>query len=120
MTAGGAVSDGPNAVSRRNVTLAEQRLPAARVSGGSNARRTGRAPFAEQRLPAARALPGGNRRRLPRGSRSAVTRAERLGRKDDRGRMPHVQRLFPEFDAAQREFFITGMLPGELDFGGDG
>lgn len=25
----------------------------------------------------------------------------------------------PEFDADQREFFITGMSPGELDFGGD-
>lgn len=53
--------------------------------------------------------------------RCAAAMAERLGRKDDRGLMPHVQRLFPEFDADQREFFITGMLPGELDFEeGDG
>lgn len=65
MTAGGAVSDGPNAVSRRNVTLAEQRLPAARVSGGSNARRTGRAPFAEQRLPLARGGAGSSGREPP-------------------------------------------------------
>ena len=49
----------------------------------------------------------------------ASAMAERLGRKDGAGRMPHVQRLFPEFDADQREFFISGMLPGELDFGGD-
>ena len=49
----------------------------------------------------------------------AAAMAERLGRKDDRGLMPHVQRLFPEFDADQREFFITGLLPGELDFGKD-
>ena len=47
----------------------------------------------------------------------AAAMAERLGRKAGAGRMPHVQRLFPEFDADQREFFITGMLPGELDFG---
>ena len=49
----------------------------------------------------------------------AAAMAERLGRKDDRGLMPHVQRLFPEFNADQREFFITGLLPGELDFGED-
>lgn len=51
----------------------------------------------------------------------AAAMAERLGRTDSSGRLPHVQRLFPEFDADQREFFISGMLPGELDFGdGDG
>ena len=49
----------------------------------------------------------------------AAAMAERLGRKDGNGLMPHVQRLFPEFDADQREFFISGMLPGELDFGED-
>ena len=49
----------------------------------------------------------------------AAAMAERLRRKDGRGLMPHVQRLFPEFNADQREFFITGMLPGELDFGED-
>ena len=49
----------------------------------------------------------------------AAAMAERLSRKDDRGRMPHVWRLFPEFDADQREFFVSGMLPGELDFGGE-
>ena len=76
MTAGGAVSDGPNAVSRRNVTLAEQRLPAARVSGGSNARRTGRAPFAEQRLPPVR---GGARNPRWRARRLQAV-ADRIGR----------------------------------------
>lgn len=47
----------------------------------------------------------------------AAAMAERLGRRDGRGRMPHVQRLFPGFDADQREFFVSGMLPGDLDFG---
>ena len=49
----------------------------------------------------------------------AAAMAERLGRKAGAGRMPHMQRLFPEFNADQREFFISGMLPGELDFEGE-
>ena len=50
----------------------------------------------------------------------ALDMAERLARKGASGLTVNVVRNFPELNADQREFFITGMLPGELDFGEEG